>query len=55
MTHSSSSAELTHVDQSGAAHMVDVSAKSPTARVAVATGVMHTTPVVIGLLRDNAL
>jgi cyclic pyranopterin phosphate synthase len=55
MTHSSSSAELTHVDQSGAAHMVDVSAKSPTARVAVATGVMHTTPEVIGLLRDNAL
>lgn len=47
--------DLTHVDASGAAHMVDVSGKDASARVAVATGVVRTTPEVIGLLRDNAL
>jgi cyclic pyranopterin phosphate synthase len=47
--------ELTHVDSSGAAHMVDVSGKEASARVAVATGVVRTTPEVIGLLRDNGL
>ncbi|WP_120501122.1 cyclic pyranopterin monophosphate synthase MoaC [Roseovarius sp. EL26] len=31
-------AELTHFDQSGHAHMVDVSEKSVTSRIAVATG-----------------
>jgi len=46
---------LTHVDAAGAAHMVDVSGKRPSARTAVATGVVHTTAEVIGLLRDNAL
>jgi cyclic pyranopterin phosphate synthase len=47
--------ELTHVDSSGAARMVDVSGKEASARVAVATGVVRTTPEVIGLLRDNGL
>lgn len=47
--------ELTHVDEHGAAHMVDVSGKQPSARTAVATGVVRTTAEVIGLLRDNAL
>lgn len=46
---------LTHVDEHGAAHMVDVSAKQPSARTAVATGIVRTTAEVIGLLRDNAL
>jgi cyclic pyranopterin phosphate synthase len=46
---------LTHVDDSGAAHMVDVSGKQPSARTAVATGILRTTGEVIGLLRDNAL
>ena len=46
---------LTHVDASGAAHMVDVSGKQPSARTAVATGVVHSTAEVIGLLRDNSL
>lgn len=58
MTHSSALPDvggLTHVDSAGAAHMVDVSAKEPTARVAVATGVMRTTPEVIALIRDNSL
>jgi cyclic pyranopterin phosphate synthase len=48
-------ARLTHVDASGAARMVDVSGKEASARVAVATGVVRTTPEVIGLLRDNGL
>jgi cyclic pyranopterin phosphate synthase len=46
---------LTHVDQHGAARMVDVSGKQPTPRTAVATGVVRTTAEVMGLLRDNAL
>ncbi len=46
---------LTHVDPRGAAHMVDVSGKEPTARTAVASGLVRTTAEVIGLLRDNAL
>jgi cyclic pyranopterin phosphate synthase len=47
--------ELTHTDQSGAARMVDVSAKDVTARQAVATGVLRTTSEVIGLLRRDGL
>lgn len=46
---------LTHVDSSGAARMVDVSAKDRTARTAVATGVVRTTAEVVDLLRDQAL
>jgi len=47
--------ELTHVDQAGAARMVDVSDKQPGARTAVATGVFRTTEEVIGLLRRDGL
>jgi cyclic pyranopterin phosphate synthase len=47
--------ELTHVDKAGAARMVDVSDKQPGARVAVATGVLRTTPEVIDLLRRDGL
>lgn len=46
---------LTHVDTSGAARMVDVSDKQPTARTAVATGVLRTTAEVIRLLRQDEL
>jgi len=35
--------------------MVDVSGKEASARIAVATGIVRTTPEVIGLLRDNGL
>jgi cyclic pyranopterin phosphate synthase len=48
-------AELTHVDGTGAARMVDVSDKPATARTAVATGVLRTTAEVIGLIADGAL
>jgi cyclic pyranopterin phosphate synthase len=47
--------ELTHVDSSGAARMVDVSAKDTTTRVAVATGVLRTTEHVVALLRSDGL
>jgi cyclic pyranopterin phosphate synthase len=46
---------LTHVDEQGAARMVDVADKSVTARRAVAAGAVHTTPEVLELLRDGAL
>ncbi|HWU32205.1 MAG TPA: cyclic pyranopterin monophosphate synthase MoaC [Marmoricola sp.] len=46
---------LTHLNEAGAVHMVDVSAKEVTARVASARGRFVTTPAVIELLRDQAL
>ena len=46
---------LTHVDAAGAARMVDVSAKSATARRAVAGGRLVTTAEVVALLRGDAL
>jgi cyclic pyranopterin phosphate synthase len=47
--------ELTHVDEQGAARMVDVSAKDVTARSATAQGRFVTTPEVIALLRRDGL
>ena len=47
--------DLTHVDAAGAARMVDVSAKEPTARTAVASGVLRTTAEVVELLRRDGL
>jgi cyclic pyranopterin monophosphate synthase len=47
--------DLTHVDAGGAARMVDVSDKEPTARVAVATGTVRTTAEVVQLLRRDGL
>jgi cyclic pyranopterin phosphate synthase len=46
---------LTHVDETGAARMVDVSAKTVTARRAVATGRVDTTAEVVALLRGDGL
>jgi cyclic pyranopterin phosphate synthase len=42
---------LTHVDESGAARMVDVSGKDVTAREAVAAGRVQVSPEVVALLR----
>ena len=47
--------ELSHLDPSGAARMVDVSDKPVTARSATASGVVRTTAEVIGLLRGDGL
>ena len=46
---------LTHVDATGAARMVDVSAKPVSTRVAVAAGRLVTTPEVVALLRRDDL
>ncbi len=47
--------ELSHLDESGAARMVDVSAKNATRRTAVATGVLHTRPDVVALITAGGL
>jgi cyclic pyranopterin phosphate synthase len=46
---------LTHVDETGAARMVDVSAKAVSARRAIAAGRVVTSADVIELLRSDAL
>jgi len=48
-------AVLTHVDAGGAARMVDVSAKVPSSRTALATGVLRTTTEVVRLLQQGGL
>ena len=47
--------QLTHVDETGAARMVDVSAKEVSARRAIAAGRVRTTAAVIDLLRRDDL
>jgi len=46
---------LTHVDEAGAARMVDVSAKAVSTRRAVAAGRVETTAEVIALLRGDGV
>ena len=46
---------LTHVDESGAARMVDVSGKDVTARTATASGRVLVSAEVIGLLRGDGV
>ncbi|MBF4574086.1 cyclic pyranopterin monophosphate synthase MoaC [Herbiconiux sp. VKM Ac-1786] len=47
--------ELTHVTADGSAHMVDVSDKAITKRIASAQAVLHTQPDVIRMLADGSL
>ena len=47
--------EFTHLDDAGAARMVDVSAKDVTARTATATGRVVVSSEVVGLLRGGGL
>jgi cyclic pyranopterin monophosphate synthase len=46
---------LTHVDEAGAARMVDVTAKPVTARVATAAGRVLVSPEVVALLRGGGV
>jgi cyclic pyranopterin phosphate synthase len=46
---------LTHVDESGAARMVDVTAKDVTVRTATATGRVLVSPEVVALLRGGGV
>jgi len=48
-------AEFTHLDESGAARMVDVSGKEVTSRVAVATGRVLVSADVVELLRGEGV
>jgi cyclic pyranopterin phosphate synthase len=47
--------DLTHVDETGRARMVDVSAKNPSARVAVATGAIRMADTTLDAIRTNSL
>lgn len=47
--------ELTHLDEAGHAHMVDVSEKTETTRRATASGFVRLAAETIRLLRDNAV
>ena len=47
--------EFSHVDETGAARMVDVSAKDVTARTATATGRVVVSPEVVSLLRGGGV
>jgi cyclic pyranopterin phosphate synthase len=55
VTHPDSSAALSHLDDDGAARMVDVTDKSQTARRAIARGTLHTTAEVLGLITVGVL
>jgi cyclic pyranopterin monophosphate synthase len=48
-------ARLTHVDETGAARMVDVSAKDVTARTATAAGSLRVSPPVVAALRAGGV
>ncbi len=45
--------DLTHLDVQGNAHMVDISAKAPTERVAVARGEMHLSEETLRLVQEG--
>ncbi|ABK71869.1 cyclic pyranopterin monophosphate synthase MoaC [Mycolicibacterium smegmatis] len=47
--------ELSHLDESGAAHMVDVTNKDVTKRTAVAAGTLLTRPDVVALIASGGL
>ena len=49
------SGSLSHLDEHGAAHMVDVSDKAATKRTAMAAGTLHTTAEVVGLISSGGL
>nr|WP_308222547.1 cyclic pyranopterin monophosphate synthase MoaC [Kitasatospora sp. A2-31] len=55
MTTSPPGDRLTHVDDQGAARMVDVSEKAATARTAVAAGRVRVSPRVVELLRGEGV
>jgi cyclic pyranopterin monophosphate synthase len=50
-----SSEKLTHIDDAGKAHMVDVGAKPDTERMAVARGEVELRPETVALIREGLL
>src|SRR4051795_3674573 len=55
MTHDEPSRGLTHVDEHGAARMVDVSGKDVSVRTATASGRVLVSPQVVAMLREGAV
>ncbi|NEQ52787.1 MAG: cyclic pyranopterin monophosphate synthase MoaC [Leptolyngbya sp. SIO3F4] len=55
MTDQSKQPSLTHLDSGGSAHMVDVSNKAVTQRVAVAEGYLHMTHETLGAIEAGNL
>src|SRR5438067_13549877 len=53
MPHPPDERDLTHLDESGHARMVDVGAKPDTERVAVARGEVHISPETLALVREG--
>jgi cyclic pyranopterin phosphate synthase len=47
--------KLTHIDQEGHAHMVDVGEKPETSRIAIAKGEVKMLPDTLALIRDGVL
>lgn len=47
--------DLTHFDEAGRAHMVDISAKAETAREAVATGAVRMRPETLARIREGGV
>lgn len=47
--------DLTHIDETGRARMVDVSGKNPSARVAIATGAIRMAATTLDAIRANSL
>lgn len=47
--------DLTHIDESGRARIVDVSAKAPSPRVAIATGAIRMSTTTLEAIRSNSL
>jgi cyclic pyranopterin phosphate synthase len=54
MPKSAPSSPLTHFDDQGQAHMVDVSAKQETHRVAIASGVIRMLPATLALIQSGS-
>lgn len=47
--------DLTHTDESGHARMVDVSGKTPSQRIAIATGAIRMSATTLDAIRGNSL
>jgi cyclic pyranopterin phosphate synthase len=47
--------ELTHLDETGKAHMVDISAKTPTMRIAIAKGEVELSPGTLKLIVEGQM
>ena len=46
---------LTHTDETGQARMIDVSAKNPSARVAIAVGAIRMSPATLDAISTNSI